>query len=102
MTRTAAPLDVLVVGWFPSADDTRAGRFIADQVAALAATGAVSPSVVAFDPVAIRGPGPLRDREAAAVAGHTAASIAAGAPFTRRGGGRSSGHPGGTARGRRR
>ena len=37
------PLDVLVVGWYPSAEDPIAGRFVADQAAALAATGRVRP-----------------------------------------------------------
>ena len=79
------PREVLVVGWFPSADDTSAGRFVADQVAALAATGMVRPSVVAFENAVMRGPGPLRDRQAAAVSSNAAAAIVVRSPFAPRG-----------------
>jgi glycosyltransferase involved in cell wall biosynthesis len=50
-----APIEVLVVGWFPSADDLIAGRFIADQATALAQTGRVRPSVVNFEPFWLHG-----------------------------------------------
>jgi glycogen(starch) synthase len=60
----ARPLGVLVVGWFPRADDQIAGRFIADQVAALEATGRVRPTVVSADPIALHGDLPLRTRAA--------------------------------------
>jgi len=77
--------DVLVFGWFPSADDPTAGRFIADQVAALAAIGTVQPTVVAFENAVTRGPGPMRDRQAAAVAANMAAALGLRSPFARRG-----------------
>ena len=64
MAARSAPLDVLVVGWFPRADDPIAGRFIADQVAALRATGRIRPTVVSADPVALHGDLPLRTRSA--------------------------------------
>ena len=79
------PLEVLVVGWFPSADDTSAGRFVADQVAALAATGMVRPSVIAFENAALRGAPVLRDRQAAAVAADGEHALRAGSPFNPRG-----------------
>ncbi|HEU0236175.1 MAG TPA: glycosyltransferase, partial [Candidatus Limnocylindrales bacterium] len=66
MAAGGAPLDVLVVGWFPRADDPIAGRFIADQVAALRATGRVRPTVVSADPIALHGDLPLRTRSAEA------------------------------------
>ena len=64
MAAGSAPLEVLVVGWFPRADDPIAGRFIADQVAALSATGRIRPTVVSADPVALHGDLPLRTRAA--------------------------------------
>ncbi len=83
----SAPRQVLVVGWFPAADDMTAGRFVADQVAALRATGTVEPSVVSFEKAAIRGPGPLRERQAAAVAANGLAALRALSPFAARGAG---------------
>jgi glycosyltransferase involved in cell wall biosynthesis len=73
-------IDVLVVAsWYPSIDDGTAGRFVADQAAALAATGRVDPRVVTFNPALLTGgatsrteqdgaislatPGPVRDVE---------------------------------------
>ena len=64
MAARSSPLEVLVVGWFPRADDPIAGRFIADQVAALRATGRIRPTVVSADPVALHGDLPLRTRSA--------------------------------------
>ncbi|HEY8439657.1 MAG TPA: glycosyltransferase, partial [Candidatus Limnocylindrales bacterium] len=61
------------------------GRFVADQVAALQGTGAVRPSVVAFENAAVRGPGELREQQAAAIASNVAASLRAGSPFVRGG-----------------
>jgi glycosyltransferase involved in cell wall biosynthesis len=81
----SAPHDVLVVGWFPAADDTSAGRFVADQVAALQATGAVSPSVVSFENAAVRGADMLRGRQAAAVIANGEAALRAHRPFNPRG-----------------
>jgi glycogen(starch) synthase len=56
------PLDVLVVGWYPGSDDSIAGRFVADQAAALLATGRVRPSVVSFEPFPLQGDLELRTR----------------------------------------
>ena len=58
------PLDVLVVGWYPSADDPIAGRFVADQAAALAATGRVRPWAASFEPFWLHGDLSLRTRAA--------------------------------------
>lgn len=78
-------LDVLVVGWFPGADDQIAGRFVADQAAALLVTGRVRPSVVSFEPFPLHGD--LGLREAAAVAWATVIREAAadGRAFAERG-----------------
>ena len=59
-TGSTGPIDVLVVGWFPAADDPIKGRFIADQAAALLATGRVRPSVVSFEPFPLHGDQELR------------------------------------------
>jgi glycogen(starch) synthase len=56
------PLDLLVVGWYPGADDPVAGRFVADQATALLATGRVRPSVVSFEPFPLHGDLELRTR----------------------------------------
>ena len=77
----SAPTDVLIVGWYPGADAITSGRFVADQAAALRSTGLVRPSVLAFENAVVRGPGPLRDREAAAVAGNVAAAIRGSSAF---------------------
>jgi len=69
------PTDVLIVGWYPAADAITSGRFIADQAAALAATGRVRPSVVAFENATIRGPGWLRERQAEAVGSNVATGL---------------------------
>src|SRR5450759_2415226 len=58
------PLEVLVVGWYPSADDPIAGRFVADQAAALAATGRVRPWAASFEPFWLHGDLSLRTRAA--------------------------------------
>lgn len=55
-----APLDVLIAGWYPAADDPIAGRFVADQAAALAASGRVRPAVVSFEPFPLHGDVALR------------------------------------------
>ncbi len=58
---------VVVSSWFPALDDSSKGRFVADQVDALRATGAVEPLLISFDPARLTG-GPLdRRRQAAAV-----------------------------------
>ena len=62
------PITVLVVaGWYPSLLDPVAGRFVADQVEALAATGTVRPAVASFDPADLVGSGRLRADTAAAI-----------------------------------
>lgn len=55
MAGSGGPLDVLVVGWYPGADDPIAGRFIADQAEALAGTGRVRPLVASFEPFWLHG-----------------------------------------------
>jgi glycosyltransferase involved in cell wall biosynthesis len=63
-----SPLVVAVVAsWFPSMVNPTAGRFIADQAAALYASGRARPTVVSFDPAFMSGSGRLRSRLAAAV-----------------------------------
>lgn len=64
MVAGSGPRDVLVVGWYPGADDPIAGRFIADQAAALAATGRVRPLVASFEPFWLHGDRAIRSRAA--------------------------------------
>ena len=62
------PLDVLVVAsWYPAIDDAGAGRFVADQVAALARGGRVSPRVVSFEPVRLVGPASTRNHQVSVI-----------------------------------
>ena len=69
-------LQVLVVSsWYPSATDPVAGRFVADQVAALHDRGVVAPAVVSFDPADLIGSGPVRARIARAVHTHVGAAV---------------------------
>jgi glycogen synthase len=71
------PLDVAVVAsWFPSNADVVKGRFVADQVEALAAGGAVRPAVISFDPALLVGSGRLRERLAALVRDQASRAIA--------------------------
>ena len=73
------PIDVLVVAsWFPAYDDPAKGRFVADQVDALAATGIARPSVVSFDPARLSGGASSRGHQGATVlaAGLEAAAAA--------------------------
>ncbi|HEX5012558.1 MAG TPA: glycosyltransferase [Candidatus Limnocylindrales bacterium] len=61
-------MDVLVVAdWFPAYDDPAAGRFVADQVEAVAATGLVAPRVVSFDAALLTGGAAARRQQEAAV-----------------------------------
>ncbi|MEK6721631.1 MAG: glycosyltransferase [Chloroflexota bacterium] len=63
-----SPIDLLAVAsWYPSRLDPIAGRFVADQLEALAATGRVRPAVVSFEPADLVGAGALRSRTAAIV-----------------------------------
>ncbi len=78
MTRTQAPRDVLVVGWYPGADDPIAGRFIADQAAALLGTGRVRPLVASFEPFWLHGDRALRGRVANAWPAAIKAAVGAG------------------------
>ena len=65
---------VVVASWVPAVDDTTKGRFVADQVEALRATGDVDPIVVSFDPAVLSG-GPI-DRRSQASAVRLAADAA--------------------------
>lgn len=93
MTGSPEPLDVLVVGWFPAADDTIAGRFVADQVAALHAAGRVKPTVVSFENAPLRGQPALRSRQETAIAAATRAAIGGRSPFNPAGSGGPAGVP---------
>jgi glycosyltransferase involved in cell wall biosynthesis len=69
-------LQVLVVSsWYPSATDPVAGRFVADQVAALHDRGVVAPAVVSFDPADLIGSGPVRARIARTVHAHVGGAV---------------------------
>src|SRR4051794_39567261 len=64
----AEPIPVLVVAsWFPSVDEPTRGRFIADQVTALAVSGRVEPRVVSFDTIMLSGEPPERRPQADAM-----------------------------------
>ncbi|MFL5725941.1 MAG: glycosyltransferase [Chloroflexota bacterium] len=70
-----AALDVLFVAdWFPAYDDPAAGRFVADQAEAVAATGIARPRVLSFSPALLTGGATARRQQESAV---TAAAIAA-------------------------
>ncbi|HET9345233.1 MAG TPA: glycosyltransferase [Candidatus Limnocylindrales bacterium] len=71
---------LIVASWFPAYDDPAKGRFVADQVDALAASGAVRPSVLTFDPAKLSGGASSRDRQAAAVLAAGRAGVAAADP----------------------
>ena len=58
---------LVVASWFPSVDDSTRGRFIADQVTALAAGGRVAPRVVSFETIMLSGERPERQSQAAAI-----------------------------------
>ena len=75
---SGGPRDVLVVGWYPGADDPIAGRFIADQAAALLATGRVRPLVASFEPFWLHGDRALRGAAASAWPGAVRAAAGAG------------------------
>jgi glycosyltransferase involved in cell wall biosynthesis len=74
---TPGTIDALVVAsWFPSYEDAGAGRFVADQVEALAATGVVRPAVVSFDPARLSGGAASRERQARVVLGAATSAVA--------------------------
>ncbi len=64
-----------MTSWYPAFDDLAAGRFVLDQVAALAATGRVRPSVVSFEPIQLVGLPTQRSLQAAAVGRSLTAAI---------------------------
>ncbi len=66
---------VVVASWFPAVDETSRGRFVADQVQALAAGGRVRPAVISFDSIGLTGSPEARFDEAAAIASLTSAAI---------------------------
>jgi glycosyltransferase involved in cell wall biosynthesis len=72
---------LIVASWFPAYDDPAKGRFVADQVDALAASGAVRPSVLTFDPAKLSGGAASRDRQATAVLAAGRAGVAAADPL---------------------
>jgi len=72
---SGVPQVLVVSSWFPSALDPVAGRFVADQVAALEERGIVAPAVVSFDPADLIGSGPVRARIARAVHTHVGAAV---------------------------
>lgn len=66
MQQPGTPHEVLVVGWCPAIDDSSAGRFIADQAAALRDSGRVRPWLAAWEQATLGGDGALRLAQAAA------------------------------------
>ena len=70
-------LRVLVVAsWYPAVDDVAAGRFVADQVAALQATGEATVEVVSFDTIPLVGGATARAGQVGAVHQAIATAIA--------------------------
>ncbi len=86
ISSASEPFDILVVGWFPTAGDPGAGRFIADQVAALRATGRVKPWVATFEGIPLFGEDRLREAAEAATERHLTRAVESGpSPFVPRG-----------------
>jgi glycogen(starch) synthase len=78
----APPIDVIVVAsWFPTYDDPATGRFVADQVEAIAATGRARPTVVTFDQALLTGGASARGRQAEAVMAAAAAAVRTAEPL---------------------
>lgn len=76
------PIDVLVVAsWFPACDDAAAGRFVADQAEAIAATGAARPAVVSFDGARLSGGARARQRQADTVLAGSIAALRRASPL---------------------
>ena len=76
------PIDVLVVAsWFPAYDDPGAGRFVADQTEAIAATGAVRPAVISFDGARLSGGARSRSRQADSVLEASIAALRRASPL---------------------
>jgi glycogen(starch) synthase len=81
------PLRVLVVArWFPAVDDPVRGSFVADQVAALSATGAVEPVVASFEFARLSRHAERQEPEREAVHDRFAAAVAGRPDATTRGG----------------
>ncbi|MCI0581397.1 MAG: glycosyltransferase [Chloroflexi bacterium] len=73
----SSPIDALVVSsWYPSIADPVSGRFVADQVEALAASGRVRPVVVSIDHAELLGSAGLRARLADRIAADARGAIA--------------------------
>lgn len=71
------PLRLLVVArWFPAVDDPVRGSFVADQVAALSATGAVEPVVASFEFARLNRHAERQEREREAVHERFATAVA--------------------------
>jgi glycosyltransferase involved in cell wall biosynthesis len=84
VVRTAGTtIDLLVVAsWYPAYDDAAAGRFVADQVEALAATGTVRPAIISFDGARLSGGAAARSHQEAVVSHMAATAVKAGpTPF---------------------
>ncbi len=78
----AEPPEVLVVAsWYPLVEDLAAGRFVADQVVALAATKQVVPLVVSFDRLPLIGGGTARGRQVEPVHSAIAEAVASERPL---------------------
>ena len=76
------PMDVLVVAsWFPAYDDPGAGRFVADQTEAIAATGAARPAVISFDGARLSGGARSRNRQAESVLADSIAALRRASPL---------------------
>jgi len=72
-----APVSVLVVAsWYPAVDDAAKGRFVADQVAALAASGRAIPTVASFEPLPLIGGATARTLQAATIDRRRTAALA--------------------------
>jgi glycosyltransferase involved in cell wall biosynthesis len=81
-TAGPGPIDIIVVAsWFPSVDDPAAGRFVADQAEALAATRVARVAVVTFDTARLSGGATSRGRQAAVVLDAARAAVAAADPL---------------------
>jgi glycosyltransferase involved in cell wall biosynthesis len=78
----AVPIDVLTVAsWFPGADDHVRGRFIADQVEAVAATSRCRVAVITFVPARLTGGARTRSRQAATIAALQGEAVRTGDPL---------------------
>lgn len=72
--RDSTPV-LVVASWFPHAADPASGRFVADQVGGLIATGRVRPRVVSFDPIRLVGGAGARTRQATSVGAAIASAL---------------------------